>query len=77
MRKGAAIVSMITGAFAQLLYRYRKIHHYSQEKMAELCGVSTRHYQDLELGTVNPKLETAVRIAKVLDISLDSLKEKS
>ena len=67
---------MITGAFAQLLYKYRKGHRYSQEKMAELCGVSTRHYQDLELGTVNPKLETAVRIAKVLDLSLDTLKEK-
>lgn len=69
-------MSAITGAFGQLLFQYRKAHRFSQEKMAELCGVSTRHYQDLELGTVNPKLETAVHIASALDISLDSLKDK-
>ena len=44
--------------------------------MAELCGVSLRHYQDLELGHSVPSLTTAIRIASVLDFSLDLLKSE-
>ena len=41
--------------------------------MAELCGICARHYQELETCKVNTSLETALRIAAALDISLDAL----
>lgn len=62
--------------FANIIYQYRKENKLSQEKMAEICHISTRHYQNLESGKVNPRLDTVLHIASVLDISLDSLKDK-
>lgn len=62
--------------FSSILYQYRTQRHYTQRYMAELCGVSLRHYQDLELGHSVPSLTTAIRIASVLDFSLDLLKSE-
>ena len=42
--------------------------------MAEGCGICLRYYQKLEKGAVNnPGLKTALQLANVLDISLDSM----
>lgn len=60
--------------FSNLLYQARKEKKLTQEQAAELCKISTRHYQDIEIGRVNPKLTTAVRLASVLEISLNELK---
>ena len=62
-------------AFSKLLYNYRKENQITQEKMAELCELSVRHYRDLEIGIPDARLSTAVRIAHNLDISLDGLKD--
>ena len=59
--------------FYQMVRKYRKEHRLSQEDMAELCGICARHYQELETCKVNTSLETALRIAAALDISLDAL----
>ena len=60
--------------FSNLLYQARKEKKLTQEQAAELCKISARHYQDIEIGRVNPKLTTAVRLASVLEISLNELK---
>ena len=46
----------------RILRRYRLEHHLSQEAMADLCEISTRHYCDLENGCTNPKLDTVERV---------------
>ena len=64
----------INRSFSGKLYDYRVRHGLTQKEMAERCGLSLRHYQDLGMGRSLPKLENAVRMAAILDISLDSLK---
>ena len=41
--------------------------------MSEICGVSTRHYIDLEVGRVDPLLSTVVKIAAATGIDLNSI----
>ena len=60
--------------FAKLLKQYRIINDLTQDEMAYRCGLSTRHYQNLEAGKVNPSLTTLIRIATVLDLDLNCLK---
>ena len=66
---------MFTKKFGDQLYGARAERHLSQEKMAELCGVSPRHYNDLENGKVNPHLDLAIRLSSLLDISIDNLRQ--
>lgn len=60
--------------FAKLLKQYRIMNDLTQDEMAFRCGLSTRHYQNLEAGKVNPSLTTVIRIATVLDLDLNCLK---
>lgn len=66
----------VKSSFAQMLYNGRVAKHWTQRQTAENCGISLRHYQDLELGITDPKLSTAVRLAVVLETRLDTLKEE-
>lgn len=45
----------------------------SQEKLAEMTGISTTHLSNIERGRKSARLETFVHIAKSLDISMDYL----
>lgn len=51
----------------------RKAKNFSQEKLGELCQLSTAHVGHIERGTRIPSLETLFRISKELDVSLDYL----
>lgn len=62
--------------FSRLLYTWRTESGLTQEEAAELCGVSPRHYLDMEAGRVNPKLSTVIHIANELNFSLDVLKSE-
>ncbi|MBC3515407.1 helix-turn-helix domain-containing protein [Neobittarella massiliensis] len=62
--------------FSRQVFRYRDASGLTQEQMAELCGISIKYYQRLEMGQVNPGLSIVVHIAKVLNIDLDALKSK-
>lgn len=61
-------------AFAQMVFRARKQRRLSQEAAAELCGMSTRHYQSIEAGIVNPGLIFVIQIAIAFDLDLNQLK---
>ena len=63
----------ISQKLSKLLLTYRAKIRLSQEDMAELCGISTRHYSDLERGKSDPKLSTVVGIFLALGCSLDLL----
>ena len=45
----------------------------TQEKLAELAGLSTKHISKIELGKINIKIETLIKIANSLDVSTDIL----
>lgn len=66
----------VKSSFAEMLYNGRVARHWTQRQTAEKCAISLRHYQDLELGITDPKLSTAVRMATVLDVQLDDLKDE-
>ena len=46
---------------------------FTQEKLAELVGISTAYYSQIELGNKSPSLETLINIADVMHVSVDSL----
>ncbi|MBQ4515910.1 MAG: helix-turn-helix transcriptional regulator [Clostridia bacterium] len=51
----------------------RKQRHLSQEKLGEICQISTAHVGHIERGTRIPSLETLYKISKELNISMDYL----
>ncbi len=51
----------------------RKQHGLSQEKLGEICQISTAHVGHIERGTRIPSLETLYKISKELNVSMDYL----
>jgi transcriptional regulator with XRE-family HTH domain len=51
----------------------RKRKGLSQEKLGEICAISTAHVGHIERGTRIPSLETLYKISKELNVSLDFL----
>jgi len=47
---------------------YRYLNNLSQEKLAELCGLSARYLTDIERGLHSPTIGKIEIIAKVLNI---------
>ncbi len=45
----------------------------TQERLGELCGLSTAHIGHIERGTRVPSLQTVCDIAATLDVSIDAL----
>ncbi len=58
------------GARIRLARRSRGV---TQERLGELCGISTAHVGHIERGTRIPSLDTFYRICNVLCISADEL----
>lgn len=57
---------------AAMLTQQRKLLKLTQAYVAEECGICTRYYQKLEKGLVNASLDVALRLARVLEFSLDA-----
>ncbi len=55
------------------IQRTRKSQGYSQEKLAELIGVSRTHMGHIEQGRKSPSLELLEKIAKVLKAKVSEL----
>ena len=51
----------------------RREKHITQERLGEICSLSTSHIGHIERGTRIPSLETVFRIACELDVSIDYL----
>ena len=60
-------------AMGQRIRAARKKMHMSQEKLGELCSVSTAHIGHIERGTRIPSLETIFKISVGLCVSTDYL----
>ena len=59
--------------FAQRLRLLRESRQLTQVRLAELIEVDARAYNRWERGTIAPQLDTLIRIADVLQVSLDEL----
>jgi len=49
----------------------------TQEDVAFKAHVSVRHYQKLESGGVNPRLDTLLAVAKALQTNVQSLLDRA
>ena len=59
--------------FAERLRLLREARQLTQTRLAELIEVDPRAYNRWERGTIAPHLDTLIRIADVLQVSLDEL----
>lgn len=52
---------------------YREAKGMTQERLAELAELSVKHVSKIELGKINFKVETLIKIANALDVAADAL----
>ncbi|MCD1125591.1 helix-turn-helix domain-containing protein [Jinshanibacter sp. LJY008] len=64
---------MDMSAFAERLRLLREARSLSQVRLAELLNVDPRAYNRWEKGTTAPHLDTVIKIADVLQVSIDEL----
>lgn len=60
-------------AFSQRLKELREARKLTQARLAELIGVNPRAYNRWERGNFVPQLDTLIKIADVLNVTLDEL----
>ena len=60
-------------AIGQRIRAERQKNKMTQERLGELCGLSTAHVGHIERGTRVPSLQTLCQIASTLDVSVDFL----
>ena len=60
-------------ALGQKIRSERQKHNLSQDKLAELCNISTAFLGHIERGSRKMSLETLVTLANALNISIDYL----
>ncbi len=59
--------------FGAVLRKYRKLRGLTQEKLAEMMGVSERGIMYLENGKYYPEFETLYRLVRMLNIPPESI----
>lgn len=62
--------------YTEIGYKIRQArlaHSYSQEQLAEICGISTAFLGHIERGTRAMSLETLISLSVNLDMSIDYL----
>lgn len=60
--------------FGRIVREKREERNWTLEYLAELCEMSVKGVEKIELGDSNPKLSTIIRISNVLDIDTGILK---
>lgn len=59
--------------FGKRLREMRMFHHYTQQQLADLLNIALRSYQKYEQGEREPSYNTLIRLADILDVSIDYL----
>lgn len=62
--------------YGQIVRELRLSKNFSQETLADLCGLHRTYISDVELGKRNVSLENIEKIAKALGVSLTKLFER-
>ena len=58
------------GKFGKIVRSKREEHQLTLREAAEMCGMSDRGLELIELGDSDPKLSSVLNIARALDIDL-------
>ena len=66
---------MNTILISKYLQFLRKSHHYTQENLAEYCGVSRQAVSKWETGTTIPDLDILLKISKLYKITINEILE--
>lgn len=66
-------MSLNMAEFAERLKLLREARHLSQSRLAELLKIDPRSYNRWERGGNAPHLDTLIRIADILQVTLDEL----
>lgn len=61
------------GAIGQRIRKYRLELGLSQEIISERADLTPAHFSHIERGNTKPSLPTLIRIANVLEVSIDDL----
>ena len=64
------------GDVLKVIRKIRKQRHMTLEELAEKSGVSRVNINRYELGSHEPKVSAAIKIAKALDCSVEELMEE-
>lgn len=51
----------------------RKLHHLTQEQIAEKLDISIKHYSEAERGITGLSVENLIKVSELLGVSLDYL----
>ncbi|MBE6572829.1 MAG: helix-turn-helix transcriptional regulator [Ruminococcaceae bacterium] len=73
MRIGVIMKQIDYKALGARIREARKKNNITQEKLGEICSLSTAHIGHIERGTRIPSLETIVKISSELGVSTDYL----
>lgn len=66
---------MILKKLATEMYRSRMMHNYSQEQVAALIPMPQSSYSKIERALQEPSLMQLIRIAEILEFSIDTVLE--
>jgi len=61
--------------FSRNLVRFRKAKSLTQEKLAELAGITRRQLTHYELLATDPSVSILIRLSKILEVSINDLVE--
>ncbi|WP_148714499.1 helix-turn-helix domain-containing protein [Chitinolyticbacter meiyuanensis] len=59
--------------FGQVIRRWRRQHHWSQEALAERADLNRSYLGEIERGDAMPSLDTAAKLARALGVKLSVL----
>ncbi|MCI8404446.1 MAG: helix-turn-helix transcriptional regulator [Clostridia bacterium] len=59
----------------QRIQKYRTAKKLTQEQLADMTGISQKHISRLERGIHTPHFDMIIKIAKALDVSIDTFVE--
>lgn len=60
-------------AMGERLRIQRKLHHLTQEQLAEKLDISIKHYSEAERGIIGLSVDNLIKVSEILGISLDYL----
>ena len=63
----------ISQNFGQIVRLHREYKRLTLEKASELCGISDKTLENIELGDSDPKLSTVIKIANALELHIGSI----
>lgn len=63
---------MIQAFDGSIIKHFRKEKGISQKGLAKLAGISNSYLSDIEVGRTNPSLKTLLKIAKVLEVDINT-----